>query len=120
MPITRYGIHRLLKIFVFTLVIAIVVGYTLFATHDFMSGPSISVSEPANGSTFYTPDIHIKGRVFRIQDISLNGRSITIDNQGNFDEVVLLAPGYNIFNLVARDKFGRSKDYRLELVYAVN
>lgn len=118
--LTRYGIHKLLKLLAYTIGVVIVVGYGLFATHDFLSGPSLVVYEPTNGSTFYTPDIHIKGRVLRIQDISLNGRSITIDDKGYFNETVILARGYNAFLLVARDKFGRSKDYRLELVYAVN
>jgi hypothetical protein len=118
--ITRYGIHRILKTLTFTAVILIVVGYGLFATHDYIVGPTILVREPANGSTFTASNIHIKGVVSRIQDITLNGRSITIDGKGNFDESVLLSPGYNIFELVAHDKFGRSKDVRLELVYAVN
>mgnify|MGYP001565590123 CR=1 FL=1 len=118
--ITRYGIHKLLKTFTLTLGVIIVLGYGLFATHDFVSGPSIAITEPANGSTFPASSIHIRGVVKRIQDITLNGRSITIDDKGNFNEAVLLAPGYNIFTLIARDKFGRSKDVRLELVYAVN
>jgi hypothetical protein len=118
--ITRYGIHKLLRIFAYTLGILIVLGYALFATHDFLLGPTIIVSEPLNGSTFHESSVEIKGQVLRIQDITLNGRSITIDDKGNFEEDVLLAPGYNIFYLSARDKFGRSKDYRLELVYEVN
>ncbi len=120
MMLTRYGLHKILKVSVIILGILIVLGYALFATHDFILGPTISVTEPANGATFTSPSIRIKGVVLRIQDISLNGRSITIDEQGNFNEAVLLAPGYNVFTLAARDKFGRSKDVRLELVYAVN
>jgi len=118
--LTRYGTRKIVRASVITLVALVVIGYAIFATHDFIIGPTITVHEPRNGDTFITPDIRIKGTVQRIQDISLNGRSITIDDQGNFDEVVLLAPGYNNFLLLARDKFGRSKDYRLELVYKVN
>jgi hypothetical protein len=117
---TRYGIHKLLRIGTFTLVILIVLGYALFATHDFIIGPTITIYEPQNGSTFTQADVRIKGQVQRIQDIMLNGRSITIDDKGNFNEATLLSPGYNIFELKAHDKFGRSRDVRLELVYAVN
>ncbi len=116
----RHGTLKLLKITLITLGIIIVLGYALFATHDFMSGPTISLSEPQNGSSFTKPDIHIQGVVQRIKEITLNGRSITIDERGNFNEAVLLAPGYNIFELVATDKFGRKEKVRLELVYAVN
>jgi hypothetical protein len=97
-----------------------VIGYAIFASHDLILGPSLVISEPINGSAFTTSNVAIKGVVKRIKDISLNGRSITIDKVGNFSETVLMAPGYNIFELVASDRFGRSKDYRLELIYKVN
>ncbi len=117
--LTRYGIKKLLKIALFTCVVCVVIGYALFATHDFILGPSLSITEPQSGSSFALPMIHIKGIVERIREISLNGRPITIDDKGNFDEVVLLAPGYNIFTLEIKDKFGRSKEYRLEYIYTV-
>jgi hypothetical protein len=118
--ITRYGIHRLLKITAYLVVILIVLGYAFFASHDFITGPTIEVFEPKNGTSFTDSSIHIKGNVQRIQEITLNGRPITIDDKGNFNEAALLSPGYNIFELQAHDKFGRSKDVRLELVYEVN
>lgn len=118
--LTRYGTKKIVRRLIFTFIILLIAGYALFASHDFILGPSLSLSEPTNGASFTTPSIRIKGIVRRIQDISLNGRSITIDDKGNFNEPALLAPGYNVFELVARDKFGRSKDYRLELVYKVN
>ena len=110
----------MIKATLFISIVCVVIGYAIFAMHDFILGPSLSILEPVNGSSFTTPDIHIKGIVQRIQEISLNGRSITIDDKGNFNEVVLLAPGYNVFTFAVRDKFGRSKEYRLEYIYKVN
>jgi hypothetical protein len=118
--ITRYSTRKIAGWAFLILAITVVVGYGIFATHDFVIGPTMTILEPVSGSTFTTPSIRIKGVVSRIQDIRLNGRSITIDDRGNFDEAILLAPGYNIFTLEARDKFGRSKDVRLELIYKVN
>ena len=118
--LTRYRTQKIVRTTFLILVAFIVVSYGIFVTHDFILGPTISFMEPANGSSFDTPSIKIKGVVKRIQDVNLNGRSITIDDKGNFTETVLLAPGYNVFSFIARDKFGRSKDYRLELVYKVN
>lgn len=117
---TRYGTKKIVRIIYFTVIVVIVLGYGVFASHDFILGPTITISEPANGTSFDHPDIKIKGVVRRIQDITLNSRSITIDEKGNFSETVLLAPGYNIFELRARDRFGRTTDDRLELVYKVN
>ncbi len=118
--LTRYGTKKILRTSVFALIACIVIGYTLFATHDVILGPTLSITEPSNGTTFTTSSAHIRGVVKRIQDISLNGRPITIDDKGNFDEVVLFSPGYNIFTFVIKDKFGRSREYRLEYVYEVN
>ncbi len=118
--LSRNEIKRILRMGMFSLISIIVVGYTLFAFHDFILGPSIMVYEPANGSTFTSPGIIVRGVVKRIQDITFNDRSITIDEQGNFSEAALLAPGYNIFTLAAKDKFGRSEEYRLEFIYEVN
>jgi hypothetical protein len=118
--LSRYGTKKILRALVFIVIIFVVLGYSLFATHDFILGPTITVTEPTNAASFSNPSIRIKGVVKRIQEITLNGRSITIDDKGNFNEAVLLAPGYNVFMLGAHDKFGRSKDYRLELIYKVN
>lgn len=118
--ITRHGIKKIVRTLLVTLGVLIVVGYGIFAFHDLLLGPDIVVLEPKNGSSFTSPSIKIKGIVYRIQDITLNDRHITIDDKGNFSEPALLAPGYNVFTLTAHDKFGRSKDYRLELVYTVN
>lgn len=118
--LTRYGTKKIIRTSFLTLIICIILGYALFATHDVILGPSIVVNEPANGSNFTSPSTTIKGVVYRIKEITLNGRPITIDDKGNFSEVVLLAPGYNIFTITVRDKFGRSKDYRLEYTYEVN
>lgn len=118
--ITRYGIKKILKGSFLLLIICIILGYGIFATHNVLLGPSLVISGPQNGSNFHVPSVSIKGTVYRIKELFLNGRPITIDNKGNFNEVVLLAPGYNVFTLEVRDKFGRSKDYRLEYTYEVN
>ncbi len=118
--LTRYSTKKIVRISIFFLVVATVSSYAIFASHDFIIGPTISVTEPQNGSTVSTPTVKIIGKVERIKDISLNDRLITIDDVGNFNETVLMAPGYNIFIIKVHDKFGRSKDYRLELVYKVN
>ncbi|HEY4494628.1 MAG TPA: hypothetical protein VJC02_00825 [Candidatus Paceibacterota bacterium] len=116
----RQGIRKILKIFIFGLFLFVIVGYAIFASHDFILGPTISISEPKNGDIFYEPSVTIKGVAKRIRVITLNDREFTIDEEGNFKETVLLSPGYNIFKLFLEDKFGRSREYRLELIYKVN
>ena len=52
-----------------------------------------------------------------IKDISLNDRKIFIDEQGNFKEQLLLSYGYNVFKIKANDKFGRSVEKIVEIIY---
>lgn len=88
--------------------------------HDFILGPDIIILSPKNGSTIDSSKTEIIGITKRIKEITINGRPITIDEQGNWKEIDILEPGYNVFEIIAKDKFGRQKQYRLELTYKVN
>jgi hypothetical protein len=113
----REGVKKILKVLTISLIVAIVVGYSYFASRDFILGPELIITEPVNGSTLSTSTVILKGQALRIQDITLNNRPILIDEQGNFTETILLFPGYNVSLISAQDKFDRTIEYKLELVY---
>ncbi len=115
MKITRNEVKRLVRVFIVFISLALVFGYSMYATHDLIRGPEIVIIEPTEYS-FSTSSVTIRGIAKRSQDIILNGKSITIDERGNFKEVTLLAKGYNNFTLIAKDRLKRQKEYRLELV----
>jgi hypothetical protein len=108
------------KIFVAAVIVIIAAGLLYFiyrTSRAYLSGPSITITEPDNYATFSTSTATIVGIAKRAQDITLDGRSITIDNNGNFRETILLMPGYNIETISAHDQFGHATEKRLELVY---
>lgn len=115
--INREGVKKLFKISSILIIILIIVGYTLFTSHSFIAGPEIILTTPTSGSTIATSSVEVVGIAYRIQDITLNGKPILVDKEGNFKEIIVLAPGYNIFLFNAHDKFGRTTEYKLELVY---
>lgn len=117
MAFNRDGTKKLLTGISIVIVVGIIIGYALFASHSFISGPEIIITSPAPGTTIATSTVKITGVALRIQDLSLNGRPILIDNEGNFNEVLLLYPGYNVALFSAVDKFDRTSEYKLELVY---
>lgn len=118
--LTRQSIKRIIKILIFSFAIILVAGYAFFATHNFLSGPYLEITEPQNGSVFTNPQINIKGVAKRINEITINDRPITIDEEGNWNESEVLFPGYNPLLIHIKDRFGREKTYRLELVYDVD
>jgi hypothetical protein len=59
----------------------------------------------------------VVGEAKNVSYLSLNGRQIFTDESGTFSEKLLLPYGYTIMTLKARDRFGRSRTYTLELVY---
>ena len=115
--INRNGIKKILKAGIISIIILIVLGYAYFAFHNFVNGPEIIVIEPKSGISTTTSSIKIIGKALRVQNITLNGRPIIIDDKGNFDENIILAPGYNVSLLSAHDKFGRTTEYKIDLVY---
>jgi hypothetical protein len=108
------------KIFIATVIVIIAAGLLYFiylTSRAYVSGPSIVIIEPADYAAFSISTTTIVGIAKRAQDITLDGRSITIDNNGNFSETILLMPGYNIETIAAHDQFGHTTEKRLELVY---
>jgi hypothetical protein len=100
-----------------TFLVLLIVGYTLYEVQKVVFGPKIIVLSPINGSLVSSSTTEISGTTKNIKDLSLNDRKIFTDEQGNFKEEVLLSYGYNIFVLKASDKFGRSTEQKIELVF---
>ncbi len=108
---------RIIKISILVLVIGTVVLYSFFSFRDYLAGPEIVITYPENGSTISTSTVTIQGQAIHIRDIELNNRPILLDKQGNFTNTILLHPGYNVSIISAKDKFNRTTEYKLELVY---
>lgn len=98
------------------ILIFLFVVYGLFRAENFLLGPKIVIETPKNGQVFTTSAIEIEGWVKNISLFYLNGRQIFTDKEGNFKESLLLARGYNIIEVRAKDKFNREIKEIRELV----
>jgi hypothetical protein len=103
-------------LFAFTLVSSIVL-FVYYQSEVYRQGPVISVSTPQNGETFHSPLITIQGTAHNISYLKLNDRQIYTNENRVFEEKLLLLDGYNIITIEANDRFGRSRQEILELVY---
>lgn len=107
----------MIKIFLAVLFVSVIVGYSYFQSRNLIRGPQIVLTSPATGSTLTDQVVKIKGNASNISFLSLNDRQIFVDKEGNFNEELLLSPGYNIWTIAAKDKFGRIVSKKIELVF---
>lgn len=93
----------------------LVLGYGYFEARGFLLGPSIDAG-PAM-TVVQDPFIHIKGQAERIASLSMNGKAITVTEDGSFDEPYLLAEGLNRIVFDAKDAYGRGSQRVIQVVY---
>ena len=87
----------------------LILAYGFWQARDFLRGPRVVLEAPAEGQVFEQSLISIKGQAFDVSKFSLNGRAIFIDENGNFDEKIILVPGINYIEIFSEDKFGHQK-----------
>jgi hypothetical protein len=106
-----------LTLVVTLLLLGIIGTYSYYKFRDYILGPQITIESPENGATLAEPLIDIRGVAKNIAFITLNDGQIFVDEKGHFDEKLLVSPGYTIMKLWAKDRFGRTIEKKLELVY---
>lgn len=90
-------------------------GYGYFELEGFLYGPRISV--PTTVTESHERFVTITGSVQRIASLAMNGKEINVTENGSFSEPYLLSPGSNRIILDAKDKYGRSKQSVITIVY---
>ena len=97
--------------------LALIGGYSYYQARKLIDGPEIVIDSPKDGETVTDPLIDIKGKATNIKDISLDDRPVFIDEQGNFDEKLLVQEGYTIITMKASDRFGETTQKSISLYY---
>jgi hypothetical protein len=93
--------------------------YAYFRSHDLIVGVKIKNVNISDGEKFTDSVLQIKGNAKNATYLSIDGREISIDQNGNFDETIALLLGYNVVDLKAKDKFGYSDEKIYKLMYEV-
>lgn len=104
-----------LKIHFFIGLIIFILLYFGFRAFNYFSGPKIIVNSPlpyevVKGETFI-----LSGNVKNARNIYINGREISIDENGNFGEELVNKAPYSIVVIKAVDKYEKSKEIVLEV-----
>lgn len=112
----RRSIKNLGKWIIGLTITVAIVGYALFTSKNLIAGPVIEVTSPENGITVIGATVTITGTAHRIKSLMLDGRSLLVDEKGNFKEVMLTNEGYNVHLLQGEDKFHRKTERAVEFV----
>ncbi len=84
-------------------------GLVLYNIKDMLFGAPFTVIAATDGSTVDSSYLPITGIAKHAKQITINGRTLGLDRQGNFSDGVILSPGYNIVEVAERDQFGKEK-----------
>jgi len=114
-----------LKITLLSIFFLFIVVYVFFRSHDLIFGVKIKKVQIDGtsfqaGETLEKDTLHITGNAKNAVNLELNGREISIDQTGNFNETIALLTGYNIINIKAVDKFEYTDEKNYQIIYKNN
>lgn len=90
------------------IVLLILLGYGAIEALPLISGPSLALSSPTDGTS--SPDglVTVSGTAKRVTGLSLDGDPLLIDEKGDFSRLIVLPRGGAILTLTATDRFNRT------------
>lgn len=119
----QQNIKKIIKIGGLSVFFILIIIYALFVSKDLIFGVKIrnvnlTDGLPAQSGATVTDNIlKLTGNAKNAILLTLDGREISVDLSGNFNETIALLPGYNIINIRAKDKFGNVDEKNYKLMY---
>ena len=104
-----------MKKFVFVALALALLGYGLFEARRIIAGPLIVIESPQNGGATSSPAVTIRGVARNIAFLTINDRPAFTDEAGNFFERVSAPPGYTVFTVEGKDRFGRESKAQIHI-----
>lgn len=92
------------------LIASLMLVFTLFAgvrIRAFLSAPTLAVAAPLEGAILSTPVVLVRGRTEKESRLTVNGRELRIDPDGNFDTAIEVPAGRTTLEFVAENRFGK-------------
>lgn len=110
-------VKKILKIGSLLFFFAFIIIYAFSRSSNLIFGVKINNVNIINGRAVAEPIVKVTGNAKNAINLTLNGREISIDQNGDFSETIALLPGYNIISLRAQDKFENNDEKNYQLIY---
>ena len=114
--IEPYDLRKKIELYFVGSLLVIALIYGIFRAYPLIAGPSITIYSPQDGDIVASSTFEISGQVSRANEITLQGRPITIDTEGHFKEVLVAYLPYTILVLHATDKYGATITKTLRVI----
>ena len=108
---------KILKIVSILALLLFIVIYSFFRAKDVILGVKITNVNIVDGAKMTDNILKVTGNARNAINLTLNGREISVDQKGNFEETIALSSGYNIISIKARDEFGNKDEKNYKLMY---
>ncbi len=108
---------KIVKIAGLSIFFILIATFAFFGSKDLIFGVKIKNVNLVDGSTVTDNIVKLNGNARNAIKLTLDGREISVDQSGNFNETIALLPGYNIINIKAKDKFGYVDEKNYKLIY---
>jgi len=113
----RQDAKKILKIASISVLFLFIVIYAFFRSKDLIFGVKIRNVNIVDGAKVTNNIMNITGTAKNAVDLTLNDRTISVDQKGNFNETIALLPGYNVLDIKAQDKFGNVDEKNYKVMY---
>lgn len=104
----------------FVIISATLIIYAIFNTRFLLTGPELIVTNLDTKTKTITSqyrDFTLEGTALHASFISVNEYPISVDEQGEFEQKLLLAEKINPVHIIARDRLGKEKKMIINVVY---
>lgn len=91
--------------------------YALFVTAPLLRGPLLAVDTPSQGMTVVGDTVAVVGHTARVTHLSVNGHPVPLGEDGSFRLERSYPAGYTVFEVRARDRFGREEVRTIRFIH---
>lgn len=106
----KSSIRENIKIYAFIALLLIIFIYFIFKIFNFIYGPIITIYSPKPGEIVKSDTFNVVGNVKNARNIYLNGKEITIDENGDFKEEIISKYPYTLIVINATDKYEKTRE----------
>jgi hypothetical protein len=114
---THNSAKKLIKIISLSALFLVIIVYAFFRSYDLLFGVKIKNVNLADGAKMENNILNITGNAKNAVHLLLDGREVSVDQDGNWNETIALLSGYNVVSVEAKDKFGKSDEKIYKLIF---